>query len=195
MHTREAEMSPVVGCVLAPSAWSDNFVHSLKKITHLLLRNLFGIFVNNLCELLDRPIICLLLKQMGTIGPKALFCKLLAVLLTPLSRADTCPSEMLQPAVGRLTCSPNSICLLRLSVRLPGSPVCRHRVEGRVFGAVYQSFLAPGQDCAASLWGSSLLELTWNLCLIAACLLSRAMNSLRAVDGQQCCMWLAYLSC
>lgn len=62
----------VVGCVLVPFALSDNYVHSLKNFTHLLLRKLFGIFVGDLYELLDKPIICLPLKWMGEIGPKGL---------------------------------------------------------------------------------------------------------------------------
>ena len=72
MHAGGVEMPPVVGCALAPFALSDNYVHSLKKIAHLLLRKLFGIFVNDLYELLDKPIIWLPVKWMGEIGPKGL---------------------------------------------------------------------------------------------------------------------------
>lgn len=67
MHVGGVEMSPAVGCALAPFAPSDNYVHLLKKIAHLLLRKLFGIF-----ELLDKPIICLPLKWMGEMGPEGL---------------------------------------------------------------------------------------------------------------------------
>lgn len=122
MHTGEAEMSPVVGCVFAPSAPSDNYVHSLKKITHLLLRKLFDIFVNNLCELLDRPIICLLLKQMGVIGPKALFCKLLAVFWLhypeQIPAWAKCYSLLLDALAVHQTASASSVCLCGSQVYL-----------------------------------------------------------------------------
>lgn len=72
MHVGGVEMPPVVGCALVPFALSDNYVHSLKKMAHLLLRKLFGIFVNNLYELLVKPIIWLPLKWVGEIGPKGL---------------------------------------------------------------------------------------------------------------------------
>lgn len=72
MHVGGVEMPSVVGGALAPFALSGNYVHSLKKIAHLLLGKLFDIFVNNLYELLDKPIIWLPLKWMGDIGPKGL---------------------------------------------------------------------------------------------------------------------------
>lgn len=63
MHVEGVEMPPVVGCALAPF---NNYVRSLKKIAHLLLRKLFGISVNDLYELLDK------LPLMGEIGLKGL---------------------------------------------------------------------------------------------------------------------------
>lgn len=44
VHVVGCRMPPVAGCALTPPALSDNRVHSLKKIAHLLLRKLFGVF-------------------------------------------------------------------------------------------------------------------------------------------------------
>lgn len=67
MHVEGTEMPPVIGCVAVPSALSDNYGHSLKKIVQLLLRKLVVIFVSNFCELLDKPIIWFTVKWMGEI--------------------------------------------------------------------------------------------------------------------------------
>lgn len=50
VHVVGGERSLVVGCVLAPFALSDNYVHSLRKIMDLLLRELFGVFASDLYE-------------------------------------------------------------------------------------------------------------------------------------------------
>lgn len=87
-------MAPVAGSVLLP--WVMIVSTHWRKLHMYYSRSYFGIFVRNLYELLDKPIIWLPPNEWERLGPGALFCKLLAVLLTPLSRADKCWSEVLQ---------------------------------------------------------------------------------------------------